>query len=473
MQEKRLKHDADLRLKEYRRRIREEKPGIELLENGEFDFAGYESSKATKFTEARIVNLGEKGLDTSGSDQELIDRENAYNVAYGKFFNSGAGEYSPAVSLAFGGDVSPGFWTPEDIVGLDNIIENTRVDYDDEQWSNYGPIAIQNLIGLNLIPENVAIDWSAGFPRISASDAHIVDSTIKGMKQGAMDNQNFLTTAEYTEYKNTEIGRDAAFANQLAGGTFTTQASNELASMKSNLAIQLGFRQDDSGNIIMNWSGKPVRWDKIIGTGGFIADSFEGLKGANKGKREQNVQTLYDNLQGIGADGKGFDLVLTRLDHLSKEDWDFLLSDLAAIGQKTLAENLRILTNQQAQIDKVVNITNDITQDPVTLDELLGLRSDLQTSGIYGNYQKIRNMHLQGFSSDKTIISPDGMEIANPMYNVELDVLESNTVSSLLSIYAELDKAGNTKLEDQLSEWIKLEESTFQLNKQSMSWRNR
>ena len=229
-------HDIKLRQTEYRRRIQQENPGITLLENGEFDFEGYELGKSKKVTEIRIENMAAKGIDTSGTDDQLLEREKAYNISYGKFLNSGAGEYSPAVSQAFGGDVSPGLWTPSDITSLDNIIENSKVNYDDDQWSTYGPVAIQNLIELNLIPDSVAIDWSEGFPKISTSDSHLIDATIRGMKSGVTDNANFMSTAAYTEYKNKESQDGILFANQIAGTTFTTDASNQLVAMYQGLA---------------------------------------------------------------------------------------------------------------------------------------------------------------------------------------------------------------------------------------------
>ena len=219
----------------------------------------------------------------------------------------------------------------------------------------------------------------------------------------------------------------------------------------------------------MNWKGKPVKWEDIVESGGHLDDALAKIANVD---RKQNVKTLFDNLQKVGPNGGGAPLMLASLDSLNNTEWTQLVSDLKAIGQTSLAESIGIIRSQRAKIDTVVDMTSNYMQDPVTLEELLGLRTDLQSSGVYSNFQKIRNLQLQGFSDDKTIIV-DGKEVDNPMYNEELDNLVYNNIQSVTSIYDQLIKNGDTKVEEQLTEWLMLEEATFDLSKQSIKWRSK
>jgi len=193
------------------------------------------------------------------------------------------------------------------------------------------------------------------------------------------------------------------------------------------------------------------------------------------GKRRQNITTLFENLQKIGAGGEATPLVLQQLDYFTNNDWNNLIKDLKNIGQTTLSNNLFIVAKQRNEVMNLVDTANEYLKSPATIEDMLGIRSDLQQTGIYGNVQKARNLEIKGFSDQKFIIDNSGAQIQNPMYNEELDALNGRISNDLFAISERLRGSGKSEdleLLKDLENWMDMEEATFKLNQRSLKWRD-
>ena len=204
MQNDRQQHDIDQSRTAYQRETLGFYPTAEFDQNGDLIPTSIDVTQSmeqrSRNYDRIMTKFEERHIDTTGSEQDILDRNSIYTKALAKTSKSASGQVSPIISQLYGGDVTPGRWSFQDMQDFDNIMK-IRVQDPEEGWSDYSPNSIGILAEGDYLPEDVVIDYSAGYPRLSEADGKKVEWAVEGIKDGIKMSQGYMNQESYEAYE--------------------------------------------------------------------------------------------------------------------------------------------------------------------------------------------------------------------------------------------------------------------------------
>ena len=449
-------------------------PGLEWI-NGQPDLINFDMTKSQAVRESNIAavtkNLMDAGLDTEGTDDELMQRNRIYQIGKGYGMYASGGMISPEITFAQGGDVSPYMMTSQDLEDFNTFFSNSlMIDSNEFAVDSFGnevpnkdynrevlsPVAIMTLQGMNLIPADIEIKTDVnGMQYISHTDTQQLKNLLKGIQAGVENNKNYMTNVEYSKWLDTERDKQVKYAGELAGSPAVVLAGKQFDSMKTNYAGMIGYQVVDN-KPALNWGGELVELEEVYD----LIEDYADDNAAFQGKRQEHInKILTSSITGPEA-LSGVVEYLRGIDHAEAQQ---AIQDLAAIesGKQNMSATISDAFNKYNKIQAVADKTSAYITDPVSLDQMMGVKQDMKSAGIYDDVMAIREMEIQQIDpKDPKFLALQQRYIKN--------------LNSLKASYHDAidkgDKDAQKKL-DEMMEWIELEKATFDLQK-SINFQN-
>jgi hypothetical protein len=437
----------ELANQEYERDINLQYPGIDWV-NGQPNFVDYDLTKSLDFTKANLISITDKlreyNIDTDGTDDQIMERHRLFNIGFNISKTAGA-SISDDISFARGGDLSKDFLTMGDVKDVRDYINNSLVEVDGRK--SLGALGVQTLQGMGAIPSNmeILVD-NNGLQYLSADNTELLQNMVTGLEYGALQNANFKNNQDYLNWENEQLQKGMEVAGYMANAPGVVGATTSFNAMALNYGGKLNYQLLPSGEGAITWGGQSVSATELLGNNEKL-DQFAKKNPGFAGKRRKHVESVI--ITSMVSDASAMPVIMEQLRNMTEEERDQVLYDLAQIegGKQNIAGSIYAGWKIWSGIQKVSDMTNKYFKEPVTFENMKGLKGDLDNFGVSGDIQILRNMELHGDTESD-----------------EYNAIASRYKANLTKLIGQYKQSGNDEILRELQEWIDLERATFDLS---------
>tara|TARA_R110002020_G_scaffold58052_1_gene159381 strand:- start:14981 stop:16516 length:1536 start_codon:yes stop_codon:yes gene_type:complete len=427
-------------------------PGMKFDSNGLPDLSTYDFTKSVSFqtneSESLAKTLQERNIYDASDNFDIMNIKNL-NYDRGQLFsmNLTGGNLNSQIATLMGGDLNDKMLTQNDMDDFERWYQG-NLDVNGN-LSSFG-LATLNEMGIMPMEVKTMVDNTTGLtvldPNHLDESMSYINATMEGLKSGVSKNMTYKTNEQYEAWANNNRQEKITFATTIAGSPAANRSLKVKGDLAINVAGQLGFIQDkDDAQWYMSWGGQTnVKYTKVLDK---IDDS--GLTQAAK----SDLKELLGTLKGVQANGAGIEGAITIINGMGDKRALEALTNLETFGPKGAANTLLELLRHDSNINKIVDLSSSYLETPIEFNKANKLKDIMQQFGLYKELQQIRSFQLQGKTTDPNNANYDQfLDKADQLFNVNLD-----------KAFDMLDE----ETQRELSEWLNLEESMFELSKTS------